>query len=243
MIKLLNKMSKINNFTVDRIGRPFYDNDAAVDHIAQGLRSGRRTVVVEHFLFPGYDDDRVAYINTVRQPWGRLNSYYCYTRYGSRKGAEATLLAYGNQTLDECVASLKWGKFDWQDNHCLNVDTQLKFFCGYLKDGTRAKCDMDLALSNLRGRYDVVGLTEHLQATVELLAARFPAFFAGAPEILRTMKKENTMDNAPANCKSTNATTMQILATRSRRQMNDQKLYDEAALLFWKCHEALALVV
>lgn len=243
MIALIQLLRKKNNFTVIR-PTGFYNPNAARDCISKALLQGNaRSLVVEHFNYPSYHvDQRVAYINVVRQPFDRAVSNYCYARYGPRSVAsmEEYIRRFGNKTFDECVATPVVERHCFSDSSGSYSDV----FCGP-EDGGCVNLSLDeqmsLALENMKEHY-VVGLTEQFAATTELLAARFPSFFKGAPELYATMKSVRVTQNRSAGsrkCKSTNPTSKQVLMTQNRKLQIDQTFYDVAASHFWGCHKAL----
>lgn len=233
MIALIQELAKRNDFDFV-LPVPYYDHTAARGAIFDALASGRRTLVCNHFNFPQLlYADRVAYMNVMRKPVDRCTSLYYYTRYGDRSRAlKAEVLArYGNQSLDDCMA-----RPAVEHAACFNCPPaeQALAFCGH-EDGdcTRAAHEVVLsrAWANLQAHY-FVGVTEHLDATVEALTTIFPDFFAGAPNVLSTLPEQKVTHTRSEYLEPSAASQAAMAVWASP----DEELYARAAAQFWRLH-------
>jgi hypothetical protein len=233
MIALIQRMAERNDFDFV-LPVPYYNHTAARGAIFAALASGRRTLVCNHFNFPQLlYADRVAYMNIVRKPVERCTSVYYYTRYGDRARAlKADVLArYGNQSLDECMA-----RPAAQLAACFNCPPaeQALAFCGR-EDGDCGDVAHGVVLhrawANVQAHF-FVGVTEHLAATVDALAAIFPDFFAGAPSVLSALP-EQKVTHTRAEYRQPSAASQAAMAAWAGP---DEELYARAAAQFWRLH-------
>lgn len=179
LIELLRTMSKANKFRV-LLPSPKHDPVAARNAIVYALESNTTSVIVQHFHFPDIIDDRLAYINVMRNPVDRCVSAYYYLRYGPRgESAKATALRrYGNMTLEACL-DRPYGELE----QCFNCPSQgqARFFCG----PENGICDRPQADEMLRRAWFTmqtqyfVGTTEDLEKTVYVMESLYPEFFRG----------------------------------------------------------------
>jgi Sulfotransferase family len=204
LISLLSHLAEKNNFTLV-LPTPYYNHAAARDAVLTALKTGKRTVVCNHFNFPEIlygssngngnnnlvnnkikkNNQQVAYINVMRNPVDRCASFYYYTRYGDRSKQlkTNTIEQYGNSTLDECVNQ------PWKEiAKCFNCkeDTQALAFCGREGGGcssASAEEILEQAWENVQAHY-FVGITEDLHGTAEMFELLFPSFFRGITEAM-----------------------------------------------------------
>lgn len=192
LYKVIDTLAVRNNFTHVRMAE-FYNASAARSAIAAALLLPHRALISEHFAFPEFEEAlpegaprRVAYMQVVREPVARCVSWYHWSRYSwANPWTAANLEAFGNATLDECAASATSAR-------CLNCPPlhQAQAFCG-ANDGAcfdgalGSQAVLQRALRHIDAHYPVVGLTERLEASLALLEATFPDFFAGALGVLR----------------------------------------------------------
>jgi hypothetical protein len=185
IISLLSQLAETNNFTLV-LPTPYYNHSSARDAVLTALQTNTRTVVCNHFNFPeifygNQDNQKIAYINVMRNPIDRCASFYYYTRYGDRNRElkKATIEQYGNSTLDECVNQ------PYKDvENCFNCqpDTQALAFCG--REGGECSTALnseeilEQAWENVQSHY-FVGVTEDLQGTAEMFELLYPSFFKG----------------------------------------------------------------
>ena len=190
LYSIINALAGANNFSHVRLpGNSFHDAGAARAALQAALESGRLTLLSEHFAFPeAPEDGRVAYMQLLRQPVERCISWYYWSRYSwENPWTAGNLAAYGNGTLDECLAQPGWAQ------GCLNCPPlhQVQSFCGadggpcFQGSSLSPEQVLGRAWANLQQHYPVVGLTEQLEGSLSLLEAAFPDFFAGATRLYR----------------------------------------------------------
>ena len=123
--------------------------------------------------------------------------------------------------------------------------------CGDASACDEPKSAYDLALANLRTKYLFVGLLEHYELTVAVLARLLPEYFEGgdgrggaAGEMARRMHAASRVGvktnaggftYAPLSQK-----TAQALLT-AKQNRHEMALYHEVALLFWDTAERTGL--
>lgn len=202
-----------------------------VAHIKLALDAPRRTLFFGHFQWPGVVDPRLVYINVVREPTASCTSWYYFSRYAhlvggvngsnlqlagnSRRLPELTQRAFGNVTIDECLASHA-GRVASADGpgsslgdpsrrpRCLNCDwSHLTRF--FISDESSALLSFEqvagisgpraaaLAVEVLDAHYALVGLTEQLTSFVAVLERRLPAFFSSASDLWTRTPRQNAM--------------------------------------------------
>lgn len=190
MTSLLNKLSSKHGFEMlGWFDLPSHDYDAVQKAVGRALDKGKKTVIAQHFHFPEILDDRVAYINVLREPIARCTSQYYYLRYGDRKEKDRkkVLDKYGDMSIDECVET--------GDYHsCFNCDgyKQSLFFCG--RDGGPCKTYepkdiLDRAKKVIDSHY-TVGAIEDFEGTVAILEKLYPGFFEGGVELMKKVKPQ-----------------------------------------------------
>lgn len=128
------------------------------------------------------------YINLIRKPLDRLVSYYYFLRYGDDYRPYLVRHKAGDtMTFDECVQLQK------PDCDVSNMWLQIPFFCGH-----HAECwvpgsewALQQAKHNLVNEYFLVGVTEEMDAFVELLEMSLPRIFQGSLNHYRTSNKSH----------------------------------------------------
>lgn len=130
------------------------------------------------------------------------------------------------------------------------LESLVRHLCGSSPGCEDPKGAYDLALTNLRRKYLFVGLLEHYELSVAVLARLLPEYFGGGDgrgtsgELTRRMQaasragtktNEGGFKYAPLS-----DTAAQALLT-SKQNRYEVSLYHEAALLFWDTVERLGL--
>lgn len=142
----------------------------------------------------------IGYINFVREPISRLVSSYYYSILGPRKEDKKQMQrqrrgAQADLNINECVAlpeSDRQCGFRHASQGGYNVMTS--FFCGHdvlcqclrLEPSSEANCTvekqlqaLELAKSNMRTKYAMIGVLEHTDVSLRLLEQVLPAAFEG----------------------------------------------------------------
>ena len=187
LLSVIDALAARNNFSHVRLPQ-LYNASAARGAIGAALLRPQRTLLSEHFAFPELEDDRVAYVQVVRDPVARCVSWYHWSRYShDNPWTASNRRAFGTAALDECVAGPPAAP-----PGCLNCPPlhQAQAFCGAnggpCFDGSLGSPEvLRRAARTVEASYPVVGLTERLEASLALLEGAFPQFFAGALAVLR----------------------------------------------------------
>jgi len=153
-------------------------------------------------------EQRPIYINLVRKPLDRLVSYYYFLRYGDDLQKNKVRSKQGNTvTFDECVENSQ------ADCDPKKLWMQIPFFCGQAIQCWDPGSEWALAQAknNLVSKYLVVGVTEDLNAFVQVLETLLPEFFTGATDffqisgnshIKRTRHKDEVSEHSIQKLKS-----------------------------------------
>ncbi|XP_071743606.1 uronyl 2-sulfotransferase homolog pip [Lepeophtheirus salmonis] len=130
-----------------------------------------------HFIdFTNYNHQNPKYISIIRDPIQRYISWYYYIRN--------PIYIVQNQ-FRVTVRQLK-------DQHHLQPNfpgSQISYFCGYIPDcfaGSLAR-RLSIAKENVDRYYSVIGITEDMNTTLEVLKGFIPRFF-GALSSNRTVE-------------------------------------------------------
>jgi len=135
--------------------------------------------------FGGKFKNNVAYINVVRRPIERFVSYYYFLRYGDDFRVNKVRSRMGDKvTFDECVAK----KPPQPDCDPRKLWLQVPWFCGHARRCWSPPGNawaLDRAKANLIDKYWLVGVTDELEAFVDILEWVLPDFFKGAGDLYR----------------------------------------------------------
>ena len=126
------------------------------------------------------------YINLVREPLDRLQSFYYFIRYQQghvrKMGAEKLRMSY-----TECVRRL-----DPECTHSDNYMTQIAFFCGAMPFCRLPEMGaLQQAKRNVVQHYAVVGTMARLRDFFYALEWTFPSWFKGATRLYDSEVKKN----------------------------------------------------
>lgn len=177
------------NITTFKSTLPLQDQQEFVRNVSSWYRPA---VYHGHFAYVDFQQHgsnlHPHYINIIREPLERLVSHYYFIRYGDDYRVGLKRYKQGeNTTFDECV---KKGKIDCSDR---KMWMQIPFFCGQkagcLKPGNLWA--LEEAKKNLKEKYTLVGVTEHLDDFVNLLEKMFPRIFLGITEMYKTGNKSH----------------------------------------------------
>jgi hypothetical protein len=206
----------------------------------------------------------LAYFNILRAPASRVQSQFYYEKFEgerakmrSQQGLNASDAdAAGKGILDlgdDCADSSKCSQ--WLRQKCTR---QMQHLCGSSSAddvlcSARQNTLLNGALVQVSTRahkklfkrngahgssrnFDVLGLTEHMLETLEMLECAFPRAFSGATERYRAQPVHNKSGIARSNAAQPSARTAALLQNYCA---DEQALYDEAKWAFWARHEAL----
>jgi len=130
------------------------------------------------------------------------------------------------------------------------LESLVRHLCGSSPACEDPKGAYHLALANLRGKYLFVGLLEHYELSVAVLARLLPGYFEGGDGRGASGGMIRWMQAASRRGTKTNEggfkyaplsdTAAQVLLT-SKQNRYEVALYHEAALLFWDTAERLGL--
>lgn len=235
MLSILNVLAERNNFSLVTVPMSdYHDHKVITGHINAALASSKKTLVADHFFFPDAFDERVRYINVLREPVDRCVSTYYYAR--TSMGHEKFLEVFANVTLDECMAETSpWNDGEIGDKPCLNCQdgAQLRYLLGPTTCGQwDMECDKvpvdqraSAALKNVHDHF-TVGLMENMKHTLELFENKYPTFFDGAHAIYLQLGDANVNSaRQPAS-----RCSLELLRQRLRQ---DGYLYSAAARQFY----------
>lgn len=218
LLFLFHTLAERNGFTMVRANQSqYYDHDVITGHINAALASGKKTMIADHFFFPELFDERVRYINVVREPSDWCVSLFYY---------ETTSRRLPDGDLDECVRN--HGKMN--STSCMNCGdgSILRYFCGKRKgecDEVSVEEQAVFAIKNMQDHF-VVGLTENIAHTLELFESKYPTFFNGARAIYLQLGSRNVnAGRGPAAAES-----LELLRQRMR---HDQDVYLAARRQFY----------
>ena len=247
---LIKRLSFQNRFRFVVPKGPYHDPNIIRKAITSALAKPGRAVISTHFNFPNIIDHRIAYINMIREPFSRISSHYCYSRYLSNlRIRESNRRYWGIQSFSSCVMNPNW-------TECFNPpNSEYIYFCGpeddpnciekvpnsvnlTVKHQLGSEEQVEIAMKHLQQHY-FCGITEEFEKSVQLLAILFPDFFRGAPKQFRMLIQMNQATENQLTCQELqNATEVQnTLEEKSLLLQRDQKMYEFAVKQFWGCYE------
>ena len=129
--------------------------------------------------FKDFQKENPVYINMIRDPISRFESFYYFSRYGNNKGGGGQAHQYDelkDETVDTCVEKRR--------KECLMPYWQIvPYFCGQDKRcSERTQWATDEAKRNIEKYYLFVGTLEDLNSSLKLLSVLLPQYFNGALE-------------------------------------------------------------
>lgn len=204
------------------------------------------TVYKNHATYvPGFEDR--DWISVVRDPLALFNSHFYYgvdTEIRKAKGYEVLELRKKDKLcgcyaleFDECIDIM------YKNNCTIKLKQQMEYFCTN-KMKKDPNCTVEVALSNAE-KYVLVGLTEEMALTTQMLEKLVPWVFRGQAEAVMTNKRSTHLLN-----QVTNTTLNGAISSRSRKQIKERainyheemKFYDEVKKIFWRKAVELQLV-
>jgi len=131
------------------------------------------------------------YINFIRDPIERFESFYYFTRFGNDHNEGNSWMddQRRNEDIDECVRNRR--------SECLNPYWQVvPYFCGNDPGcSSRSQWSVDKAKSNIVKNYLFVGLTEEFEKSLYLLEVLAPQFFANATKVYKSDPENQRIKN------------------------------------------------
>mmetsp|Transcript_41928 Transcript_41928/g.82198 ORF Transcript_41928/g.82198 Transcript_41928/m.82198 type:complete len:336 (+) Transcript_41928:109-1116(+) len=193
------------------------------------------TVYKNHANYvPGFEDR--DWISVVRDPLALFNSHFYYavdTQIRNAKGFE-TLKTRKKDKLcgcyalefDECIDTM------YKNKCTIALKPQMQYFC-VTND---PNCTVEVALSNAE-KYVLVGITEEMALTTQMLEKLVPWVFRGQAKAVMTKQRSTHLFNPV-----TNTTLNGAISSRSRKQIKERainyheemKFYDEVKKMFWR---------
>lgn len=130
--------------------------------------------------FQEFHSNNPVYINLIRDPISRFESFYYFSRFGNNKGGggQAALTdELKNESVDECVHNRR--------KECVMPYWQVvPYFCGQdTRCAQRTQWAVDRAKDNVERHYLFVGTLEDLELTLKILEKLIPGYFSGAQEL------------------------------------------------------------
>jgi len=204
------------------------------------------TVYKNHATYvPGFEDR--DWISVVRDPLALFNSHFYYavdTQIRKANGFKALETRKKNKLcgcyaleFDECIDTMH------KNNCTIALKQQMEYFC-VSKLKKDPNCTVEVALSNAE-KYVLIGITEEMALTTQMLEKLVPWVFRGQAEAVMTNKRSTHLFNSV-----TNTTLNGAISSRSRKQIKERainyyeemKFYDEVKKMFWRKAVELKLV-
>ena len=228
---LCYKLGKINKFTVES---PYEDGEKPQksmsqqsDFVTSFYNMKKPNLYIRHqwFInFEDFDQPNPIYINMIRDPISRFESFYYFSRFGNHKGGGGGAHQHDdiikNESVDDCVRKRR--------KECLMPYWQIvPYFCGNDKRcAERGQWATDMAKTNIERYYLFVGTLEDLEGSLRTLSHLLPDYFANA---LETSKEGASVEmkegTGTKNKKETSEETKLFLKTETSLKYEYQ-LYD-----------------
>jgi len=236
LINLMEALAKRNHFTVVEGALTVGFHPPRQKLFDDIISLKNNTVYENHACYVNGLDDR-DFISIVRDPFDLMNSLHYYNVDTEirmekavnllKKRKEDKLCGCFNLEFDQCIDT------KYKNNCAIKLPSQIFYFC----EPRDSSCTVDVALSNVE-KYALVGITEEMSLTVELLEKLAPWVFSGQAEQSSKVSKRNTnLFNAVTNTSLNGA-----ISTRTRQQIKERavnykdeiKFYNRVKKLFWK---------
>lgn len=165
--------------------KPFLSDDQQKTVVGQILTAAENEPLVyirhQYFIdFKQFDEIRPIYLNIIRDPLKRFESFYYFIRFGNKEGDGADVAmsnARLHMSIDECVQA--------RDRECTEPKWQLvPYFCGHdVRCRNRSGWAVDRAKENIDKYFTFVGILEELDGSLEVLEYILPRYFKDAREV------------------------------------------------------------
>jgi len=208
----------MNEFTVqspwEEGEKPFLTADGQRVVVKAIEATKKPLVYIRHQYFIDFEEfnfKRPLYLNMIRDPMKRFESFYYFIRFGNKEGDGADVAmsdARKYMTIDECVRA--------HDRECLEPKWQLvPYFCGHdPRCRQRSSWAVEKAKHNVEKYFAFVGIVEDLEGSLEVLEELLPRYFKNA----RNIKHDETQiknDTYTLNKAKTSDQTISFLKTQT----------------------------
>ncbi|CBY40178.1 unnamed protein product [Oikopleura dioica] len=130
------------------------------------------------------EKEKVAYINMIRDPIARFESFYYFSRFGNNLGGGGRAKLNEErkkETVDDCVAKKR--------QECVKPWWQIvPYLCGQVTDPRCQERDqwaVDRAKYNIDQNYAFVGLLDELEMSLAVLEQLLPEFYKDARSLVK----------------------------------------------------------
>jgi len=197
---LINQLSRRNGFlskAVFQVGetpeRSPSEQRAFMAEL-EGYAKDQKVLFTRHQYFINFDTigwkDQPLYMNLIRDPVDRFVSFYYFSRYGNKRAQDAGRSKQQvpndlvNESIDDCITRRR--------RECIEpIWHTVPYICGNDKICMkRHEASVQQAKQNIDSKYIVVGILEQLNATLKVLEAILPDFFAGAVAQLDAIRND-----------------------------------------------------
>nr|XP_002130122.1 uronyl 2-sulfotransferase-like [Ciona intestinalis] len=143
----------------------------------------------QYFIdFTRFGQKQPLYVNMIRDPVSRFESFYYFSRFGNERGgggASSRMSEIRRQeSIDECIQRRR--------QECIKPYWQVvPYFCGQDPGCmSRSKWAVDKAKQNIKEHYVFVGILEDLDNSLKVLEAILPSYFNDASNIYLNPENE-----------------------------------------------------
>lgn len=188
MTTLSYKLGSRNNFKVEspyEAGeRPDKSRSEQIEFVDYLKNQEPPYMYIRHQYYIDFSDLNenvpAAYINMIRDPIARFESFYYFSRFGNKKGGGGNARMseeVRSETVDECVAKRR--------KECTQPVWQVvPYLCGMARECmTRSREAVQIAMDNVEENYLFVGVLEEMPKSLRILETLLPHFFSGASEL------------------------------------------------------------
>lgn len=234
MLSILAALSKTNNFKLENHN----DYSPSRSVLARELGSLQdNAAYVNHARFLNGTASDFIWINVVREPLQRWSSLFYYGVDASLRGEKEAAAELAHRAKDtrcgcaglefyECI------EMRHQRSCSLIVPSQITSFCELGE-----ACSRKLATARVHASYLLVGLTEELEMTMEVLEKMLPRFFRGATNISITgSPRATSLSNKLTNTSLNGAIPdrrRKLIEAHAVNYKDEQLFYEDTKKLFW----------
>ena len=160
--------------------KPFLTQEQQSKVVNQIEAEKKPLVYIRHQYFIDFEKfgkKRPIYINMIRDPIKRFESFYYFIRFGNEEGDGADVAMSEEKlkmTIDECVKK--------RSRECTEPKWQLvPYFCGHdPRCRSRTQWAVDQAKNNVDQYFTFVGILEELEGSLEVMEYILPRYFIDA---------------------------------------------------------------
>jgi hypothetical protein len=263
---LIAQLARVNRLGLDwRVDGPYFPNATTLQQELLRVQDGGAYISHANYLRTESSGSGSVYawINVVREPIDRTVSRYYYqvdslvrppalVQAELQHQQQSSTCGCANLEFDACIRQRAVRDCPATS---FSLEPQYTYFCdaasgaggqelAVLSDDA---CTVDLAISRLRDSYDVVGLTEELPLTIQLLERRLPRWFANASAVFASLSASrsergtsslvSSASNPLTGTSMTGAVSSavrELLASRAPNYADEMRFYAEAKRLFWR---------